>query len=94
MNKSELSAALASKTGLTSAQATAAVSAIFDGETGIIATSLTSGSEVALQGFGTFKVKGRKARVATNPATGGKVNVPAKNVASFKPGKNLTAAVA
>jgi DNA-binding protein HU-beta len=94
MNKSELSSALAAKVGITNAAASEIVSALFDGEDGILAQTLATGGDVALQGFGTFKVKARAARVATNPATGGKVNVPAKNVASFKPGKNLVATVA
>jgi DNA-binding protein HU-beta len=94
MNKSELSAALSTKTGLSTAQAAQVVSAIFDGEAGIIAATLSAGQEVNLQGFGTFKVKARAARVATNPATGGKINVPEKKAATFKAGKNLTASVA
>ena len=94
MNKSDLIAALAARTGLTSKEATSVVYSLFDGETGIIAETLNAGNEVALQGFGTFKVKARAARVATNPATGGKVNVPAKKAATFKAGKNLAATVA
>lgn len=94
MNKSEMAEALATKTGLTKSQATATVSAIFDGGDGLIVSTLKSGGEVALQGFGTFKVATRAARVATNPATGGKIDVPAKNVPVFKVGKNLKDSVA
>jgi urease beta subunit len=36
-----------------------------------------------------FEVKQRKARKARNPRTGERVDVPAKNVVSFKPGKEM-----
>ena len=94
MNKSELAESLATRVGLTKAQAAATVSAIFDGGDGLIVSSLKSGGEVALQGFGTFKVASRAARTATNPATGGKIQVAAKKVAKFKPGKNLVESIA
>ena len=94
MNKTELSATLASRTSITVAQATAIVSALFDGDNGIIASALAGGEDVSLQGFGTFAKKDRAARMATNPATGGKIQVAAKSVPGFKPGKNLKAAVA
>lgn len=94
MNKSDLVTALAAKANLTNTQAAQVVAALFDGEAGIIASALNSGTDVALQGFGTFRVKARAARVATNPATGGKVNVPAKNAVTFKVGKSLATTIA
>lgn len=95
MNKSELSSTLAARIpAISGAQATAIVSALFDGDNGIIASTLAGGEDVSLQGFGTFAKKARAARLATNPATGGKIQVAAKSVPGFKPGKNLKAAVA
>jgi nucleoid DNA-binding protein len=45
------------------------------------------GEQVQIRGFGTFKVKTRAARVSQNPRTQEPVNVPAKNVLTFKPSK-------
>ena len=89
MNKSEMIDSLATSQGLTKLQAGNIVAAIFDGETGVIATTLKGGGEVSLQGFGTFKAAERKARTATNPKTGEKIQVAAKKAPKFSPGKNL-----
>ena len=94
MNKSDLSDALAAKLGLTKSAAVDVIATLFDGESGIIAETLKAGGEVSLQGFGSFKRATRAARVATNPATGSKINVAAKSVAKFKAGKNLAQTVA
>ena len=51
--------------------------------------SLKGGKSVVLTGFGTFSVMKRKSRVGINPATGKKMQIPAKKVAKFKPGKAL-----
>lgn len=91
MNKSEMVEALATSQGLSKVQAANIVGAIFDGETGLIATTLKGGGEVSVQGFGTFKAAERKARVATNPKTGAKIQVAAKKAPKFSPGKNLKA---
>jgi len=56
---------------------------------GSIIESLTRGDKVELRGFGTFKVRRRKPRIGRNPKTGEKVQVPAKVVPYFKPGKEL-----
>lgn len=56
--------------------------------------SLKSGKSVVLTGFGTFSVMKRKSRVGINPATGKKMQIPAKKVAKFKPGKALRDLVA
>src|SRR4029077_3119984 len=44
---------------------------------------------IELRNFGVFEVKQRKARKARNPRTGEKVDVPPKNVVTFKPGKEM-----
>jgi DNA-binding protein HU-beta len=54
---------------------------------------LKQGKQVKLPGFGTFKVRERKARTAINPKTGEKVEVPAKKVVKFTAAKDLKQAV-
>ncbi len=83
MNKSELIKHIASKAGLTQAQATAALQAV---ETSVIDT-LANGGEVALVGFGTFKVNNRAARTGRNPKTGEELQIAASKVPTFKAGK-------
>ena len=58
-----------------------------------VGSSLKSGKPVVLTGFGTFSVMKRKARVGVNPATGKKMQIAAKKVPKFKPGKALRALV-
>jgi len=55
----------------------------------IIGQSLKQNKTVALTGFGTFKVMKRKARVGINPATRQKMQIPARRVPKFAPGKAL-----
>lgn len=59
-----------------------------------VGLSLKGGKSVVLTGFGTFSVMKRKARTGVNPATGKKMQIPAKKVAKFKPGKALRDTVA
>ena len=54
-----------------------------------IVRALRSGDDVEIRGFGSFRIRNRKARVGRNPKTGVPVDVPAKRVAYFKPGKEL-----
>ena len=54
-----------------------------------IGSALKSGKDVVLTGFGTFSVMKRKSRVGVNPATGKKMQIPAKKVPKFKAGKAL-----
>ena len=90
MNKAELIAAVAEKTGLAKKDSEKAVNATFDA----ITESLTKGEKVALVGFGAFEVKERAARVGRNPQTKDEITIPASRVASFKVGKALKDAVA
>lgn len=55
--------------------------------------ALKKGDKVAIPGFGTFMVRRSKARVGRNPATGEKINIPAKKKAVFRPGKEFKALV-
>ena len=89
MNKNELIAAVASRAGLSKADAAKAV----DGITSSITSALQSGTEVRLVGFGTFSVGHRKATMGRNPRTGESIQIAARNVAKFKAGKALKAAV-
>jgi len=59
-----------------------------------IGLTLKTGKPVVLTGFGSFVVVKRKARMGINPATGAKMQIPAKKVAKFKPGKALRDMVA
>lgn len=88
-NKNDLIGVVAEKAGLTKAQAGEAVDAVFEA----ITSSLKSGDEVRLVGFGTFAVSKRKATVGRNPATGAEIKIPASNQAKFKPGKGLKDAI-
>ncbi len=91
MSKTELSEKLAKNTGLTKAQATDAVSAIFATESGkgIIAVELDAGRSVTIPGFGTFGTSRRKAREGRNPQTGESIQIAARTVPTFKAGKGL-----
>ena len=85
MNKSELVAAVAAEAGLTKAQAQKAVEATVNA----IAGALKKGEKVQLVGFGTFSVVEKVAHEGVNPATGAKIQIPAKKVAKFKAGAGL-----
>ena len=85
MNKTDLVAAVAAQAGLTKAQAQKAVEATVDA----IASALKGGDKVQLVGFGTFSVVEKAAREGVNPATGAKIQIPAKKVAKFKAGAGL-----
>jgi nucleoid DNA-binding protein len=54
-----------------------------------IVDTLLEEKRIELRNFGVFEVKQRKARKARNPRTGDRVDVPPKNVVTFKPGKEM-----
>ncbi len=58
-----------------------------------IARSLVAGDKVEIRGFGRFSTRQRQGRIGRNPKTGVRVDVPAKRVAYFKPGKELKALI-
>lgn len=89
MNKQSLIETVMNKVNSSKAEATRSVEAVFD----TITDTLSKGDEVALSGFGTFKVSKRAARVGRNPRTGEKLQVPATTVPKFKAGKGLKDAV-
>ncbi|KKS83008.1 MAG: DNA-binding protein HU [Candidatus Wolfebacteria bacterium GW2011_GWC1_43_10] len=70
-------------------QATAVVEAVFD----TIAKSLSKGEEVAVSGFGTFRISKRAAREGINPRTGEKIHIGASTKPKFRAAKALKEAV-
>ena len=90
MNKTELIAAVAEKTGLTKKDAERVVSATFE----TIAASLVKGDKVQVSGFGIFDVKTREGRVGRNPRTREEIKIPATRLPAFKASKTLKDAVA
>lgn len=89
MNKTELIAAVAERTGVTRKDAERIVSATFE----TIATQLSLGEKVQLAGFGSFEVKTREARVGRNPRTKEAMEIPASKSPVFKASKSLKDAV-
>lgn len=70
-------------------QATEAVEAVFD----TITKTLSKGEEVAITGFGAFRVAKRAARMGVNPKTGEKIQIAASIKPKFRAGKALKEAV-
>ena len=58
-----------------------------------IQDAIKEGENVTLVGFGTFKTANRKARKGRNPQTGKEINIPARTVPKFIPGKALKDAI-
>ncbi|MBP5342413.1 HU family DNA-binding protein [bacterium] len=85
MNKVEIVASLAERTGLTKQDAECAFDSLFD----ILIDSLAEGEKVVISGFGTFDVKQRKARDGHDPRSNEKIHIPSIKAATFKPGKVL-----
>ncbi len=89
MNKSELIAAIANKTGVTKKDSEEVINAFVE----VVKETLKAGDKVQLIGFGTFESKTRAARTAMNPRTQKEIQIPASRTASFKAGKALKDAV-
>ena len=89
MNKTELVAAVAEKSGLTKKDAEKAVVAAVEA----IKAEVAAGKKVQVIGFGTFEARERKARTGKNPRSGAAVEIPASVVPSFKAGKAFKEAV-
>ena len=90
MNKTELIAAVAAKTGLTKKDAERVINATVD----TITESLVKGEKVQVFGFGIFEVKNREARVGRNPRTKESIQIPATRLPVFKAAKALKDTVA
>jgi len=85
VNKADLVEEIVNQTGLTKKTSREAVDAM----TSVITDALAREEKVTLVGFGTFRVMKRKTRRGRNPKTGEEIQVPAKKVPKFKPGKAL-----
>ena len=90
MNKSELVAAIAEKSGLTKADSKKALDAFV----AAVTEALKKDDKVALVGFGSFSTTVREARTGINPSTKEAIEIPAKKVAKFKAGAELADAIA
>jgi integration host factor subunit beta len=85
VTKKEIVKQISDRIGLTQLKTKDIVQQTFDA---IVETLLEVG-RIELRNFGVFEVKQRKARKARNPRTGERVDVPPKNVVTFKPGKEM-----
>ena len=85
MNKAELIAAIAAKTGATKKSAEEALNAFVD----VVTDALKKGDKVQLVGFGSFEVIKRAARKGRNPQTKEEIKIPASKAPKFKAGKAL-----
>lgn len=90
MTKEGLVEAVMKATGMeVKAQTQRVVESVFDA----ITAALSHGEEVAVTGFGTFRVAKRAARDGRNPKTGEKIRIAASIAPKFRAGKALKEAV-
>lgn len=90
MKKDGLVEAVMNAAGIeTKKQAQLAVETIFE----TIVKTMSKGEEVAIAGFGTFRVAKRAARMGVNPKTGEKIQIKASTKPKFRAGKQLKEAV-
>ena len=89
LSKQDVISSVANATGLSKKDAAGAVDAVVN----TVKNALAEGNSVGLIGFGTFEVKTRAARKGLNPQTQKPIDIPEKNVPSFKAGKELKDAV-
>jgi DNA-binding protein HU-beta len=89
MNKADLIDKIAKDARISKTASAKALDSLVDGVT----KALKKGDRVALVGFGTFTVSKRKARVGRNPQTGEQIEIKARKVARFRPGKELAASI-
>ncbi len=85
ITRARLAAEVSEATGITRREADLIVETVFDA----IAGALRSGDEVEIRGFGSFRLRSRKARLTRNPRTGEQIMVPPKRVPFFRAGKAL-----
>jgi nucleoid DNA-binding protein len=85
MTKRDMAKAIADRTGLPQGQVREVIRRVLGG----ITEALVSEGRIELRNFGIFEVKGRRPRRARNPRTGEPVDVPARRVVTFKPGREM-----
>lgn len=89
MNKAELVDRVSSAANISKKESSEVVDALFES----IQEALAQGEKVQIVGFGTFEVRQRAARTGRNPQTGEPMDIAARQVPVFKPGKSLKDAV-
>ena len=85
MNKTELIAAAAERSGMTKKDTEKVLNAVLD----TITAALVAGDKVQVSGFGIFEVKEREARMGRNPHTGEVMEIAASRVPAFKASKTM-----
>ena len=85
MNNTDLAEKIAGDNGLSKADARKLVDAVF----AAIADAAAAGEEIALNGFGKFKVKDMPAREGRNPSTGATIQIAAAKKLGFTPAKAI-----
>lgn len=85
MTKAELVEEVARVSDLTKKHSEVIVNTVFES----IVDALQKDEKIELRGFGSFRIRQRRSRQGRNPKTGDKVDVPAKRIPYFKPGKEL-----
>jgi nucleoid DNA-binding protein len=90
MTKADIVDQISERTGLTKKDVAETVDSFLNA----VARALQSGHHIEIRGFGTFRVKDRKSRIARNPRTGEAVPVPPRKVPVFKVSKELKDMVA
>lgn len=85
MTKADIVDVIASATGLTKVE----TEAVVDGFISTVINALKEGKNIEIRGFGSFKVKKRKGRMARNPRTGAQVQIDEHFVPLFKVSKEL-----
>jgi len=85
MTRADLTEEVHQAIGTSLKESDAVVSAIFDS----IVRALRTGDKVEIRGFGSFHTRQRRGRIARNPKTGARVEVPPKRIPFFRPSKEL-----
>lgn len=81
---------MSDKTGMTKKDCGIALNGLLS----VVTEALQKGETVKLNGFGSFEVKYRAARIGRNPKTLETIAIPAQNIPMFKAGKGLKESVA
>ncbi len=85
MTKADIVERISATTGLTKKDTAMVINRFFE----VVTEALSQSNNIEIRGFGSFKVKTRRARKARNPRTGETVDVPERQVPTFKPSKEL-----
>ena len=85
MNREDLVALVAERANVQRKVANAVVTDLFE----VVAEALGDGEKVTIVGFGTFDVRDRAGRTGRNPRTGEAIEIAARRVPAFTPGKGL-----